>query len=504
MGRRKLRLTRFELGEPSKGYFPNLDFDEVPDGGSYDCKHSIWKKSELRKFPGMDRINSSQAAGTRGNGLFYLDVNGSTARTYVFANAIYSESAGTLTDRTGAVTITNSANNLWQFINHQQGANRYMIGVNGVDAPIRWTGAGNAAVLGGAPPILSSIAKYHDTVFGFTDENLYFSATGDPETWNTGVWVIPFEFNGTKTITLGEKLLCFTRRNCGTVQGYDYLDFVAAEAAIPNVGCVGRLAACNVYFGNQFTKAVATIADDGIWLVDEGLGVQKIIGDDYFEDFNKANLHKATCAYWELERLLFVALPKDDTENDYLLVIDMKTGAVWPAPEIHGNSIRSIVSMKDDNGNEFLYFVDANGYAFKFNFETRNYHTGTATEAIDFRWKSKRYDLKDIHFLRGAYLLADAEGDYNVIMSIAFNLSTGDGSSGTINLQGDADLLGSTFVLGASVLGGSDYVFENLSGIYPFGRFLSITFENNELDESVSIKKCELHLKRRRMGANES
>jgi hypothetical protein len=315
--------------------------------------------------------------------------------------------------------------------------------------------------------------------------------------------VIPFEFTITRNITLGEKLLVFSRRNCGTIQGFDYLDFVAAEAAIPNVGCVGRLAACNLFFGENFTKAVATVANDGIWLVDEGLGVQKIIGDNFFEDFNQANLHKAVCAYWEAERFLFVALPKDSTENDYMLAIDCRNGAVWPCPEIHGNSIRSIAMMKDDDGNEFPYFVDANGYAFKFNFETLNYHTGTEEQAIDWRWKSKRYDLKDVHSLRGAFVLADAEGDFEMLMSIGFSLTASDGESGNISLLGEGDVLGSTFILGASTLGGSEYVFSKLSGVYNFGRFLTVTFENDELDEPVSVKKIELQLKRRRMGSDD-
>jgi len=505
MGRQKLRLTRFELDEPSKGYFPNLDFEDVPGGGSYDCKHSVWRRSENRKFPGMDQINASQAGAgaTRGNGVFYLDVDGATFRTYIFADKFYEESAGTLTDRTGAITITNGADNLWQFINHQQGANKYLIGANGTDAPIIWDGSGNIENLTGSPPVFSSLAKYHDTIFGSADENAYFSATGDPTTWNTSRWVLPFEFNVNRVITLGEKLLCMTGRNIGTVQGYDYLDFIVAEAAIPNVGCVGRLAACNVFYGPNFTKAVATVDDSGIWLIDEGLGAQKIIGDDFFEDFNRANLHKAVCAYWNTERMLFVALPKDDTENDYLLICDMKTGAVWPGPDIHANSIRSMAPMKDANGDEFIYLIDANGYAYKFNFETKNYHTGSASQAIDYRWKSKRHDLKDVHSLRGAYLIADAEGDYNLLMSIAFTLSTGDGNQGTINLAGEGDLLGSSFVLGASTLGGSSYVFEKLSGVYPFGRFLTVTFENDTLDESVSVKKIELHLKRRRMAGND-
>lgn len=500
MGRAKLRIERILEIIPNKGYFPELDFEEIPDGGSRDLKHGFWFESKLRKFPGMDRINSSAASATRGNGAFFLDVEGAQERTVIFGAAFYEDASGTLTNRTGAITITDGADNLWQFINHQQGANKYMIGVNGTDAPFKWDGSGNAEVLAGSPPNFHSIAKYHDTVFGSDEENVYFSATGDPETWDTGEWVIPFEHTVTRVIDNGNKLACFFRKGTGSVQGYDILDFVAEEVEIRNVGCVGRLAATNVQFGKNFTKAIATVGEDGIWLIDESFGSQKLFGDRFFEDLNRANLHKSIVAYSHTDRLLYVALPKDDTENDYLIIIDMDTGAAWPGPDIHTNSIRSMATMNDDSGNPFVYFVDNNGYAFKFNKDTKNYHTGSATQAIDFRWKSKNYDLKDIYLMRGLIMLADAVGDYNVTVSVGFGLDLSDGDSGTITLESDGDLLGSTFILGASTLGGSGYVFNHLSGVYAFGRFMTIALENDVIDNEVSIKKIEVQGKRRRMG----
>ena len=120
MGYRKLNLTKINLGPFDKGYFPNKDFDDVPQGGSPNCKHVIWERSALKNMFGMDRINSSQVANTNGNGLFYLDVNGAAKRTAVFGNAFYWDNSGTWTDVTGSVTITDA--NLVQAINHQQGS----------------------------------------------------------------------------------------------------------------------------------------------------------------------------------------------------------------------------------------------------------------------------------------------------------------------------------------------------------------------------------------------
>jgi hypothetical protein len=506
MGRRKLRLDRFEIDKFNLGYFPNQDLEDVPKGGSRDLDHVIYYHSALRKFPGMDRINSSAAATLRGNGLFYLDVSGTTKRTAVFGNGFYEDVSGTWTARTGAITITDGANNLVQSINHQQGANKYAIYCNNVDAPWKWTGSGNAAVLGGSPPIFGSIAKYHDTIFGSVNELVYFSDTGDPETWDTAKWVIPFEKDVKCLIDNGQKLAVLKEYNIGSVSGFDYLDFSAEESEISNVGCVGRLAACKALFGEKKSPVIATVSRDGVYLIDQAFGSTKLFGDFFFSRFNQSELHKAVVSYSALENLLYVALPDgSSTENDYLIIVDMVTGAFWPATSIHSSKLRVLALMRDDTTiNEWMYFIDTAGYAFKFNFSTLNYHTGTATQAIPARWKSNKHDLKDVYQVRWPMLLAEASGDWNLTMSIGFGISNQDtGSGGSINLLSEGDLLGSSFVLGASTLGGSDYVFNTLEGYSPFGRWITVLFTNSGLSESFNVKKVEIQMKRRRMGSND-
>lgn len=503
MGRAKLSLTRFEIPKFDKGYFPNKDFEDVPEGGSADCKHVIWNRSGLRKMYGMDLVNASQAATSRGNGIFYFDVNGVTKRVAVFGNKFYEDVSGTWTDRTGAITITDGTANLVQFINHQQGSNKYLIAVNGVDAPFKWTGSGNAAVLSGSPPLFESIAEYHQTVFGSILEKVYPADTADPETYDL-TNEIAFDRNVKRVINNGAKLAVLMSDHIGSVQGFDYLDFAKEENEINNVGCLGRLAATNAVFGKD-TDVIATLAKDGLWIIDQAFGAEKIFGDDYIQEFSQSSLSKASLAYSVADHLLYICAPYGaSTENDYLIVVDMLTGAFWPCPSIHANSIRAVASARDLNGDEYIYFVDTNGYSFKFNRSTKNYHTGLSTQAIDSRFKSKKFDLKDIHSLREAYLLAAADGNWNVTMAIGFSLTSSDGDTGAINLLDDTGgLLGSTFILGASALAGSNYIFKLLQGVGGFGRYLSIVFSNSNIDESFNIKKAELQLRRRRMGAND-
>ncbi len=519
MGRRQLGMKKLKLERFDKGFFPNKDFDDVPDGGSPECEHVFYRRSALRPFPGMDLVNSAQAGHVSGQGLHYMDVNGVQKRVAVFGDKFFEDSGGSWTDRTGAVVI--GVGNLVQFLDHQQGANKYLIGFSG-GTPFKWTGSGNAAVLGGSPPNFTTGAKYHDAVFGALNEVVTPSDTSDPETWLTSDQ-IPFEKDVSCLVEHGAKLAVLMDDHVGSIQGYDTLDYVAEEKEIRTFGCVGKLAAKNCQWGDNDLKVIATIARDGLWVFDEAFGGDKVFGEDWFDEFNQANLSKSSIAYWREEGLLIAAMPYgSSTEPDYLVIVNTRTGAVWPGPDIHDSKIRALGTMRDDDGNEFVYFVDSNGYAFKFNMDTTSYHTGTETQSIDYSWKSKRYDLEEIHSFGEVVMLADAIGDWGINVSIKFGLGIGDGDTGTISFNNDEDLLGSTLILGASTLGGSDYVFKPVIGVAGFGRFLQITLtpqgsESNDLlsstfvlgssrlgsANSFRVRRMEVHMHEHRRGGDD-
>lgn len=501
MGYAKLKLKRVPFGPFDKGYFPNKDLADVPDGGSNNCKHVLWDRSRLRNMFGMDRINSTQVGNINGNGLFYFDVDGYGRRTAVFGDKLYYDVSGVWTDVTGTATITDT--HLVQAINHQQGANKYAIYCNGEDPPWKYTGAAAAAVLGGSPPTFESIVKYHDHIFGSVKEIDYFSGVGDPETWTTATRRVRFDKTIVTQIDNGTKLAVCMGDHIGSVQGYGYLDFIVEETEIKDIGCVGRLAATNAIWQEKL-KVFLTMSNQGLYMVDGSFGYQQIFGENWIEEFNQETLKNTVVAFSPSDNLAYVAIPYGPAlQNDYLIVVDMLSGAVWPMPSIHTNNIRSMASMKDDSGNECIYFIDSNGYSFKFNRDTKNYHTGTATQAIDSFWQSGKKDFGDVHSYRRSEMLADADGDHNITVSVKFGLASGIGNSGNVNLSDEGDLLGSSFVLGASTLGGSEFVLNLVSALgSTFGRYVTIAFSNNAIDEAFNILTYEMLVKRRRMGAN--
>lgn len=123
------------------------------------------------------------------HGMNYFRLSsGSDFLTAVAGTKFYADAGltGTMTDRTGAVTITTGQDNIWT----GTVLNDKLILVGGApDAPLKYTGSGNIAALGGSPPSGN---------FGLTSNNYFFigntssnpsriqwSILGDPEDWSS-------------------------------------------------------------------------------------------------------------------------------------------------------------------------------------------------------------------------------------------------------------------------------------------------------------------------------
>ena len=508
MGYRKLGLEKIKMPTPDKGYFPNKDFDDIPDGGSPSCNQIYWNRSELRPVPGTTDVTTT--AETSSDGAFYVEFEGVGKRTFICNGKLFEDVDGNLTNRTGAVTITSGS--LVQAINHQQGSNKYAIYVNGTDAPWKWTGSGNAAVLGGSPQIFSCVSKHHNIIFGSKDETIYFSDVGDPETWDATNWTIPFEKTVIAHVDNSSSLAVMKENSIGSIQGYSYLDFTKEEKIISEFGCVGRLAFTKcVYKG---TPVIAVVSKIGVYVFDAAYNFQKILGGDYFLEFNQEELSGSIIVYDQFEKLLYVFLPYGSAvTNNYFILINTETGAFWPSGPFTEDGeqfdFQSVAPMKDDSEVQWIYFFDTSvftgtaGFVGRFNKDESVFLRGDDPPVrILPTWASKKFDLGDIFSFREAKLLADADGDYDVDCYLTFGLSASSSNFASVNLLGTGDLFGSTFILGASTLGGSNYVFKTVSGVSGFGRYYEVKFVGQTTGTPIfGIKSFEMLVKRRRLGS---
>lgn len=144
----------------------------------------------FRTREGNTALNSSaMASGAAVTGLGYLKTASlneymvATCGSQVFSDTNFS---GTMTDRTGTLTITSGQNYGWNFF--QSGAN--LIGVGGApDAPFKYTGTGNASLLGGSPPSGRFGFQYGNRTFIMSTvanpSTIYWSVLLNPEDWSS-------------------------------------------------------------------------------------------------------------------------------------------------------------------------------------------------------------------------------------------------------------------------------------------------------------------------------
>lgn len=172
----------------SGGLVTNKPLSNLADNESPNLRNVfITTGKGIEKIRGNTVFNSSaMSSGAAVTGLFYYKQSGGTeylnaiAGTKVFSSPLN----GTMTDITGAITISSNQNNLWTSCQ----MNDLAIFVGGApDAPFKWNGTGNVSALGGSAPTGNFGFSHNNRMFiGGISGNLsrlQWSVLGDPENW---------------------------------------------------------------------------------------------------------------------------------------------------------------------------------------------------------------------------------------------------------------------------------------------------------------------------------
>lgn len=186
------RLSQVDISNFSGGLHSNAAITELDNNEAYDLSNVLIgpNGSFVRSKNGNTVFNSSAMnGGVAVQSLsYYKLVAGTEFLASVCGAKIFSSPLdGTMTDRTGAVTITAGQDNLWTFLTF----NNIHIGFGGPstapDAPIQWTGAGNAAALAGTPPSAYGAVLANNRVFAFrtaaAPSIVQWSKLGDGQDW---------------------------------------------------------------------------------------------------------------------------------------------------------------------------------------------------------------------------------------------------------------------------------------------------------------------------------
>ena len=236
---------------------------------------------------------------------------------------------GTMDDVTGALTITAGQNNIWQFFTY----NDLLIGVGGApDAPFKFSGTGNGAVLGGSPPSGTFGFAYNNRVFiGGPNSTIKWTVLKDPEDWSgSGSGNADVAKNdGDSLIGSGQlndtNVLLFKKnsvhRMVGKTQPFSFFQ------AFQGVGAAGKNAIVVAdglcYFITPQARMVIT---DGNAIIDNTALPKLHNVDDVWDGLNSSRLVYIQGFRYkkkELDWIVWVASNTSSTTNNYAIIWDL-------------------------------------------------------------------------------------------------------------------------------------------------------------------------------------
>lgn len=230
-----------------------------------DLQNVLLQRETIDVRYGCDVFSNTQmiegGAAKPATGIYQAVLSGATYQVVTSGTKIYSMNAsGALTDITGAVTLTDSQNLLFSFatFKNSSGAD-IIVAANGTNAPIKWTGSGNAAALGGTPPAnFKYLLVRKNRLYGSDGEFVYHSALLNGESWDSLNWVARFSSQGiyTNEVTglakYGDGLAIFKEDAIFLFSGENFTDGYIDEV-VTGDGCISGYSIVEVAsrrFGN--------------------------------------------------------------------------------------------------------------------------------------------------------------------------------------------------------------------------------------------------------------
>lgn len=350
----------------------------------------------IEKRQGDTVFNSSALTGAGAvTGLgYYKNLSASEWLLAISGSAIYQSSSlsGTFTDITGAVTITSSANNMWTFSQ----MNDLAIFVGGApNPPIKYSGAGNAAALGGSPVSGAFGFQQNNRFFiGSTAANpsrLYYSVLSNPEDWSgTGSGSLDIYTNdgdilvGAATLTTDNVLLF--KQNSIHLMPVRTAPFPVFPI-FRGVGAVGKKAIVEadglVYFITP--QARMKVTDGSRIFTEQDLPHLRDI-DDIWDGLNQSRLQYIQGIRYTglgFDHIVWVCSNTSSSTNNLAIVWDLNNKC-WLQ---HTTGYKASVLAKTQSG--VLYAGHYNGKVYKKDVaSTYSDSSETSPGAIDALWRS--------------------------------------------------------------------------------------------------------------------
>ncbi len=251
----------FSIRDFKGGYCGNLPSDQLEANQANDLDNIILAPGGLgwRSRLGNSKLNSvAMNSGANVQGIGYLlQADGDNWLMAVCGDKLFSSSSisGTMSDVTGAASITAGANNKWDFVTYNDAILGFGGSPTAPNAPFTWSGSGTATLLGGTAPSAYGAFSTNNRVFAFrtaaSPSTIYWSIIGSATDFagsGSGSAVIGSLSDNQKitaAVVISTNYLIVFKEN-STYQMVISSSPFPSYTLFDTVGCVGKRAAVNI------------------------------------------------------------------------------------------------------------------------------------------------------------------------------------------------------------------------------------------------------------------
>lgn len=471
-----------------------LELNQSPD-----LDNLILLDKGFKKREGDETFNASAmvSGATAVSGLGYIKFNSGTEFLNAIAGTQFFTSSGltgTMANATGAVTITAGQNNLWTPINY----NNLQIWFGGApDTPIKYSGSGNAAALGGTPPSAATAFAANNRIFAISTaanpSRIQWPVLSNPEDW-TGTG------SGTSDVAMsdGEAL------QCGIVTGPDTAILfknssthlmALTRAPFPiyqlqkGVGIAGRYAYAyvngTIFFITPGMRMLST---------QDGVNFQQYPDyvDNLFDSINPNRIPYIQGIYLaSLSWVVFALSVGSSTQNNYIIIWDTKRKCFLRCTTGFKSNVLAIIQ------NRVLYGGHYDGKIYE-KLVSGNFSDDSEASpgTIDGHWRTPFKDKGEgldmvtrPNYLNVATL---TETSSTLNLSYGFDFTSGQ-TTQTYSLQAVGGLWDAA-IWDSSVWGGQNAIIIR-QYIYGRGNLFSFTIRNAVADEGFTIQGASLRMR---------
>ena len=351
------------------------------------------------------------------------------------ANKIFYDNSGIWADITGGLTalITEGQNNQFTWTTALDNA----IGTNEVDAPIRWTGTGNATTVswtGLTNPIQKAkciVWWKNYLIFGNTTENgtayttrIRWSNVGTIGTWTNADYVDIATQGGQQIEGFGilyDNLIIFLTNSIYKVSLVGGSELILVTKISEGVGCIAKNSIQNVWVNN--TETLIFLSKDGTINQFDGTNIKEIslLIHVTLDNFKTSRLQYATSGNLPRTSHYFLSLTNTNagTTNNLLLDFFYDTGEWSKHTGIEANAM---CIADDADGLPQIYFGNYKSFVYQLNDENK------LDDVFGFSGVFDSKDITDTATASGRTILYDTSFAFYDILLLHYN-----GVDGSIN-----------------------------------------------------------------------